>query len=61
MSHPAAMDDALWDLIASEPRLMPHLHLSVQAGSDLILKRMRRRHLRVRRAAATFPRGKVRV
>ena len=43
---PAAMDDALWGLIADEPRLMPHLHLSVQAGSDLVLKRMRRRHLR---------------
>ncbi len=43
---PAAMDDDLWKLIAEEPRLMPHLHLSVQAGSDLILKRMKRRHLR---------------
>jgi threonylcarbamoyladenosine tRNA methylthiotransferase MtaB len=43
---PAAIDDDLWRLIASEPRLMPHLHLSLQAGSDLILKRMRRRHLR---------------
>ncbi|HBK05320.1 MAG TPA: tRNA (N(6)-L-threonylcarbamoyladenosine(37)-C(2))-methylthiotransferase MtaB [Acetobacteraceae bacterium] len=43
---PAAIDDALWRLIAEEPRLMPHLHLSLQAGSDLILKRMRRRHLR---------------
>ncbi|HVZ09528.1 tRNA (N(6)-L-threonylcarbamoyladenosine(37)-C(2))-methylthiotransferase MtaB [Rhodopila sp.] len=43
---PAAIDDDLWRLIADEPRLMPHLHLSLQAGSDLILKRMRRRHLR---------------
>ncbi len=43
---PAAMDEDLWRLIADEPRLMPHLHLSVQAGSDLVLKRMRRRHLR---------------
>lgn len=43
---PAAMDDDLWRLIAEEPRLMPHLHLSVQAGGDLILKRMKRRHLR---------------
>ena len=43
---PAAIDDDLWRLIADEPRLMPHLHLSVQAGSDLILKRMKRRHLR---------------
>ncbi len=32
--------------IASEPRLMPHLHLSLQAGDDMILKRMKRRHLR---------------
>ena len=43
---PAAIDPDLWHLIAEEPRLMPHLHLSLQAGSDLILKRMRRRHLR---------------
>jgi threonylcarbamoyladenosine tRNA methylthiotransferase MtaB len=43
---PAAIDDDLWRLIAEEPRLMPHLHLSLQAGSDLILKRMRRRHSR---------------
>ena len=37
-------DDALLDAIATEPRLMPHLHLSLQAGSDMILKRMKRRH-----------------
>jgi threonylcarbamoyladenosine tRNA methylthiotransferase MtaB len=43
---PAAIDASLWRLMAEEPRLMPHLHLSLQAGSDLILKRMRRRHLR---------------
>ncbi len=43
---PAAIDADLWRLLAEEPRLMPHLHLSLQAGSDLILKRMRRRHLR---------------
>lgn len=43
---PAAMDPALWRAVAEEPRLMPHLHLSIQAGSDLILKRMRRRHTR---------------
>lgn len=42
---PAAIDDDLWQLIGNEPRLMPHLHLSLQAGSDLILKRMKRRHL----------------
>lgn len=39
-------DPALMEAIASEPRLMPHLHLSLQAGDDLILKRMKRRHLR---------------
>jgi threonylcarbamoyladenosine tRNA methylthiotransferase MtaB len=41
---PAAIDDDLWRLVAEEPRLMPHLHLSLQAGSDLVLKRMKRRH-----------------
>ena len=39
-------DQALIDAIASEKRLMPHLHLSLQAGDDMILKRMKRRHLR---------------
>ena len=39
-------DEALMGAIASEPRLMPHLHLSLQAGDDMILKRMKRRHLR---------------
>jgi len=39
-------DDALMGAIATEPRLMPHLHLSLQAGDDLTLKRMKRRHLR---------------
>ncbi|MGQ0564984.1 MAG: tRNA (N(6)-L-threonylcarbamoyladenosine(37)-C(2))-methylthiotransferase MtaB [Gemmobacter sp.] len=39
-------DDRLLEAIATEPRLMPHLHLSLQHGSDLILKRMKRRHLR---------------
>jgi threonylcarbamoyladenosine tRNA methylthiotransferase MtaB len=43
---PVEVDDDLWRLIAEEPRLMPHLHLSLQHGSDLILKRMKRRHLR---------------
>jgi len=38
------VDDALRDLLATEARLMPHLHLSLQAGDDLILKRMKRRH-----------------
>ena len=49
---PAAIDDDLWNLIADEPRLMPHLHLSIQAGSELILKRMRRRHGRAGALAA---------
>ncbi|CAL8977803.1 Threonylcarbamoyladenosine tRNA methylthiotransferase MtaB [Rhodoplanes serenus] len=39
-------DPDLLDAIADEPRLMPHLHLSLQAGDDLILKRMKRRHTR---------------
>jgi len=39
-------DRDLIDAMATEPRLMPHLHLSLQAGDDLILKRMRRRHSR---------------
>jgi threonylcarbamoyladenosine tRNA methylthiotransferase MtaB len=39
-------DPDLIDALATEPRLMPHLHLSLQAGDDLILKRMKRRHLR---------------
>jgi threonylcarbamoyladenosine tRNA methylthiotransferase MtaB len=43
---PAAIDDDLWRLIAEEPRLMPHLHLSLQHGDDLMLKRMKRRHSR---------------
>lgn len=43
---PACIDDGLWGLLADEPRVMPHLHLSLQAGSDLVLKRMRRRHSR---------------
>ena len=40
------IDDELMRLISDEPRLMPHLHLSLQAGHDLILKRMKRRHAR---------------
>lgn len=43
---PAALDDELWRLIADEPRLMPHMHLSLQAGDDMVLKRMKRRHSR---------------
>jgi threonylcarbamoyladenosine tRNA methylthiotransferase MtaB len=49
---PAEIDDALWALIAEEPRLAPHLHLSLQAGGDLILKRMKRRHSRAQALAA---------
>lgn len=40
------VDDDLLDELAGNPRLMPHLHLSLQAGDDMILKRMKRRHLR---------------
>jgi threonylcarbamoyladenosine tRNA methylthiotransferase MtaB len=39
-------DENLMLAIATQPRLMPHLHLSLQAGDDMILKRMKRRHLR---------------
>jgi len=42
----AEIDEALMRCLAEEPRLMPHLHLSLQAGDDMILKRMKRRHLR---------------
>ena len=42
----AEIDDALLRCFAEEPRLMPHLHLSLQHGDDLILKRMKRRHAR---------------
>lgn len=40
------MDPDLWRLIGEEPRVMPHLHMSLQAGDDMVLKRMKRRHLR---------------
>lgn len=40
------MDEDFFRLLAEEPRLMPHLHVSLQAGDDMILKRMKRRHLR---------------
>jgi threonylcarbamoyladenosine tRNA methylthiotransferase MtaB len=43
---PVEMDDRLFGLLADEPRLMPHLHLSLQAGDDMVLKRMKRRHAR---------------
>jgi len=50
---PVEIDDDLWRLIAEEPRLMPHLHLSLQAGHDLTLKRMKRRHSRADAVAAS--------
>jgi threonylcarbamoyladenosine tRNA methylthiotransferase MtaB len=40
------IDEVLFELIEGEPRLMPHFHLSLQAGDDMILKRMKRRHSR---------------
>lgn len=43
---PVEIDEDLWQIIGSEEKLMPHLHLSLQAGDNLILKRMKRRHLR---------------
>jgi len=43
---PSEIDAELWALLAEEPRLMPHLHLSLQAGDDVVLKRMKRRHSR---------------
>ncbi len=43
---PAEVDAPLFDLLTTEPRLMPHVHLSLQSGDDMILKRMKRRHNR---------------
>lgn len=43
---PKALDDDLFDLFETEERLMPHVHLSIQSGNTLILKRMKRRHTR---------------
>ncbi|MDC0344684.1 tRNA (N(6)-L-threonylcarbamoyladenosine(37)-C(2))-methylthiotransferase MtaB [Alphaproteobacteria bacterium] len=43
---PIEIDDQLYQVIASDPRLMPHFHISLQAGDDMTLKRMKRRHLR---------------
>lgn len=40
------IDPELFELLAGEPRMMPHVHLSLQSGDDLTLKRMKRRHLR---------------
>jgi threonylcarbamoyladenosine tRNA methylthiotransferase MtaB len=47
------IDSGLMDAFADEERLMPHLHLSLQAGDDLILKRMKRRHSRADAIALT--------
>jgi threonylcarbamoyladenosine tRNA methylthiotransferase MtaB len=58
---PVEIDDDLFRLIVEDERVMPHLHLSIQAGDDMILKRMKRRHLRadaialVRRLRAARP------
>jgi threonylcarbamoyladenosine tRNA methylthiotransferase MtaB len=58
---PSEIDEDLWALFCAEPRLMPHLHLSLQSGDDLVLKRMKRRHSRAdaiavaRRARALRP------
>ncbi len=52
------IDDALLELVTGEPRLLPHFHLSLQAGDDLILKRMKRRHSRAQ-AVATVERLKA--
>ncbi len=43
---PVEVDEDLFRMIVGEERLMPHIHLSLQAGHDIILKRMKRRHLR---------------
>ena len=43
---PVEVDDTVIELLANEPRFMPHLHISLQAGDDMVLKRMKRRHLR---------------
>ena len=45
------IDDRLFALVTQEPRVMPHLHLSLQAGDDMILKRMKRRHSRAQAVA----------
>jgi len=58
---PVELDDDIYRLLEGEPRFMPHLHLSLQAGDDMVLKRMKRRHLRgdvirvVERARALRP------
>ncbi|WAC23692.1 tRNA (N(6)-L-threonylcarbamoyladenosine(37)-C(2))-methylthiotransferase MtaB [Blastomonas sp. SL216] len=53
------VDDRLFDLITGEQRIMPHVHLSLQSGDDMILKRMKRRHSRAQ-AIALVERMKAR-
>ncbi|WP_408590531.1 MiaB/RimO family radical SAM methylthiotransferase [Novosphingobium sp.] len=45
------IDEALFELVTAEPRVMPHIHLSLQSGDDMVLKRMRRRHSRAQAVA----------
>lgn len=54
---PVEIDEDIWRLLENEPRFMPYLHLSLQAGSDMILKRMKRRHL-VADAASVIERAR---
>ncbi|NHN85635.1 tRNA (N(6)-L-threonylcarbamoyladenosine(37)-C(2))-methylthiotransferase MtaB [Acetobacter musti] len=54
---PVEIDEDIWRLLEAEDRFMPYLHLSLQAGSDMILKRMKRRHL-VADAAAVIDRAR---
>jgi threonylcarbamoyladenosine tRNA methylthiotransferase MtaB len=55
---PVEIDEDVWQLLELEPRFMPYLHLSLQAGSDMILKRMKRRHL-AQDAAAVVARARA--
>jgi threonylcarbamoyladenosine tRNA methylthiotransferase MtaB len=55
------IDDALMELVAGETRLLPHFHLSLQAGDDLILKRMKRRHSRAEAVAMVATLKKARA
>ena len=43
---PVEVDEDVFRLLGEEPRFMPHIHISLQAGDDMVLKRMKRRHLR---------------
>lgn len=55
---PAAIDDAVFAALAEDERMMPHLHLSLQAADDMVLKRMKRRHNR-RKAAEVVERARA--